>query len=82
MNKKNPKNEKKQSIKKSIQVCNPKYWPILNIFRPKRFTLKAYKRGWMSCRDGVLRIHSSRDAAAKGEPPSFSVELRGAEVNK
>ncbi|RVE40063.1 hypothetical protein evm_015287 [Chilo suppressalis] len=48
--------------------------------RPKRFTLKAYKRGWVSCRDGVLRIHSSREAAAKGEAPSYSVELRGAEV--
>lgn len=48
--------------------------------RPKRFTLKAYKRGWVSCRDGVLRIHSSREAAGKGEPPSYAVELRGAEV--
>ncbi|XP_045502570.1 unc-112-related protein-like isoform X1 [Colias croceus] len=46
----------------------------------QRFTLRAYKRGWVSCRDGVLRIHSSRDAAVKGDPPSYAVELRGAEV--
>ncbi|XP_013147708.1 PREDICTED: unc-112-related protein-like [Papilio polytes] len=48
--------------------------------KPKRFTLKAYKRGWVSCRDGVLRIHASSDAAARGDTPSYSVELRGAEV--
>lgn len=59
---------------------NPNDQSYSSIYRPKRFTLKAYKRGWLSCRDGVLRIHSSRDAASKGEPPSFSVELRGAEV--
>ncbi|XP_073950664.1 unc-112-related protein-like [Choristoneura fumiferana] len=52
----------------------------LKYLRPKRFTLKAYKRGWVSCRDGILRIHSSRDAAARGEAPSYSGELRGAEV--
>nr|XP_053613941.1 unc-112-related protein-like isoform X3 [Plodia interpunctella] len=47
---------------------------------PKRFTLKSYKRSWISCRDGILRIHSSRDAAARGDAPSYMVELRGAEV--
>ncbi|XP_013170839.1 PREDICTED: unc-112-related protein-like [Papilio xuthus] len=52
----------------------------LKYLRPKRFTLKAYKRGWVSCRDGVLRIHSSSEAAARGDPPSYAVELRGAEV--
>ncbi|XP_041969966.1 unc-112-related protein-like isoform X2 [Aricia agestis] len=46
----------------------------------QRFTLRAYKRGWVSCRDGVLRIHSSREAAARGDAPSYAVELRGAEV--
>ncbi|XP_046971165.1 unc-112-related protein [Vanessa cardui] len=46
----------------------------------QRFTLRAYKRGWVSCRDGVLRIHASRDAAARGDTPSYAVELRGAEV--
>ncbi|RVE47273.1 hypothetical protein evm_008070 [Chilo suppressalis] len=58
----------------------PELAAYLKYLRPKRFTLKAYKRGWVSCRDGVLRIHSSREAAAKGEAPSYSVELRGAEV--
>ncbi|KAM3962428.1 unc-112-related protein [Aphomia sociella] len=58
----------------------PELAGYLKYLRPKRFTLKAYKRGWVSCRDGILRIHSSRDAAAKGEAPSYAVELRGAEV--
>nr|NP_001408900.1 unc-112-related protein [Spodoptera frugiperda] len=58
----------------------PELASYLKYLRPKRFTLKAYKRGWVSCRDGVLRIHSSREAAGKGEPPSYAVELRGAEV--
>ncbi|XP_061384404.1 unc-112-related protein-like isoform X2 [Danaus plexippus] len=46
----------------------------------QRFTLRAYKRGWVSCRDGVLRVHSSQEAAGRGDPPSYAVELRGAEV--
>ncbi|XP_045527727.1 unc-112-related protein-like isoform X1 [Pieris brassicae] len=46
----------------------------------QRFTLRAYKRGWVSCRDGELRIHSSSDSAAKGDAPSYKFELRGAEV--
>ncbi|XP_059058250.1 unc-112-related protein-like isoform X2 [Achroia grisella] len=58
----------------------PELSGYLKYLRPRRFSLKAYKRGWLSCRDGVLRIHSSRDAAAKGEAPSYEVELRGAEV--
>ncbi|XP_052756359.1 unc-112-related protein-like [Galleria mellonella] len=58
----------------------PELAGYLKYLRPKRFTLKAYKRGWISCRDGMLRIHSSREAAGKGEAPSYSVELRGAEV--
>ncbi|KAJ8724070.1 hypothetical protein PYW07_008050 [Mythimna separata] len=58
----------------------PELGSYLKYLRPKRFTLKAYKRGWVSCRDGVLRIHSSREAAGKGETPSYAVELRGAEV--
>ncbi|XP_063539188.1 unc-112-related protein-like isoform X1 [Cydia strobilella] len=52
----------------------------LKYMRPRRFTLKAYKRGWVSCRDGVLRVHASRDAAARGDAPSYCGELRGAEV--
>ncbi|NP_001408898.1 unc-112-related protein-like [Bombyx mandarina] len=58
----------------------PELAGYLKYLRPKRFTLKAYKRGWISCRDGVLRIHGSQEAAARGEPPSCAVELRGAEV--
>ncbi|KAL0819834.1 hypothetical protein ABMA28_007860 [Loxostege sticticalis] len=58
----------------------PELAGYLKYLRPKRFTLKAYKRGWMSCRDGVLRIHASRDAAARGDAPTYAVELRGAEV--
>ncbi|CAG9105788.1 hypothetical protein JYU34_018920 [Plutella xylostella] len=58
----------------------PELAGYLKYLRPKRFTLKAYKRGWVSCRDGVLRIHSSREAAAAGDAPSVVVELRWAEV--
>ncbi|XP_026314837.1 unc-112-related protein-like [Hyposmocoma kahamanoa] len=58
----------------------PELAGYLKYLKPKRFTLKAYKRGWVSCRDGTLRFHSSRDAATRGEMPSYSVELRGAEV--
>ncbi|GBP13399.1 Unc-112-related protein [Eumeta japonica] len=58
----------------------PELAGYLKYLRPKRFTLKGYKRGWVSCRDGIIRIHSSREAAAKGEASQCSVELRGAEV--
>ncbi|KAH9630783.1 hypothetical protein HF086_001011 [Spodoptera exigua] len=60
----------------------PELASYLKYLRPKRFTLKAYKRGWVSCRDGVLRIHSSREAAGRGEAPSYAVELRGAEEDQ
>lgn len=58
----------------------PELAGYLKYLRPKRFTLRAYKRGWVSCRDGILRIHSSREAAARGDKPQLSAQLRGAEV--
>lgn len=64
-------------------IATPRYTRLnsqLLGFRPKRFTLKAYKRGWVACRDGVLRIHSSRESAQRGDAPTCTVELRGAEV--
>ncbi|KAJ2953155.1 hypothetical protein O0L34_g727 [Tuta absoluta] len=58
----------------------PELAGYLKYLRPKRFTLKSYKRGWLSCRDGVLRIHATREHAGRGDPPLYAVELRGAEV--
>lgn len=50
------------------------------IFRPKRFTLKAFKRYWFTCRDLHLRLYKSREDANTGTQPIHDINLRGCEV--
>lgn len=49
-------------------------------FRPKRFTLKAFKRYWFTCRDLHLRLFKSREEANSGAQPLYDINLRGCEV--
>lgn len=54
---------------------------LLIIFsRPKRFTLKAYKRYWFTCRDLTLRLYKNRDECDSNLSPVYDINLRGCEV--
>lgn len=48
--------------------------------RPKKFTLKAFKRYWFTCRDLHLRMYKTSEDAAVGSLPVHSVSLKGCEV--
>lgn len=48
--------------------------------RPKRFTLRAYKRYWFTCRDLHLSLYKSQEEARAGAAPQYTVNLRGCEV--
>lgn len=49
-------------------------------FRPKKFTLKAYKRFWFVCNDLHLRLYKSQVEAFSGGPPVHIINLRDCEV--
>jgi kindlin 2 len=49
-------------------------------YRPKRFTLKAFKRYWFTCRDLRLRLYKSREDANNDGQPIHDINLRGCEV--
>lgn len=48
--------------------------------RPKKFTLKAYKRYWFTCNDLQLRLYKSQVDGMGGSPPVYKINLRGCEV--
>nr|CAD7575241.1 unnamed protein product [Timema californicum] len=48
--------------------------------RPKRFTLKAFKRYWFTCRDLHLTLYKTREEATQGAEPAHHINLRGCEV--
>eukprot|EP00095_Tigriopus_kingsejongensis_P007015 maker-scaffold232_size243569-snap-gene-0.17 protein:Tk07015 transcript:maker-scaffold232_size243569-snap-gene-0.17-mRNA-1 annotation:"unc-112-related protein" len=52
----------------------------LRYFRPKRFTLKSFKRLHFVLRDLNLNAFRSSDMAHKGSEPTVSVNLKGCEV--
>lgn len=58
----------------------PELCDELRFFKPKRFTLKAYKRYWFTCRDLQLRLYKSRVEASGSESPAYVINLRGCEV--
>ncbi|KAJ8672972.1 hypothetical protein QAD02_004233 [Eretmocerus hayati] len=58
----------------------PELCDYLRFFKPKRFTLKAFKRYWFTCRDLQLRLYKGRDEAATSEGPAHIINLRGCEV--
>lgn len=49
-------------------------------YRPKKFTLKAFKRYWFTCRDLYLRMYKTAEDANSGAMPVHSVNLKGCEV--
>lgn len=48
--------------------------------RPKKFTLKAFKRYWFTCRDLHLRMFKTAEDVESGALPVHSVSLKGCEV--
>lgn len=55
--------------------------PFLNIIsRPKKFTLKSYKRYWFTYRDLHLHVYKTRDDARSSQQPTFDINLKGCEV--
>ncbi|VVC42485.1 Hypothetical protein CINCED_3A004027 [Cinara cedri] len=58
----------------------PELTDYLRFLKPKKFTLKAFKRYWFTCRDLHLRMYKSADDAKSGVPPVHSVSLKGCEV--
>jgi kindlin 2 len=50
------------------------------ISRPKKFTLKAYKRYWFTYKDLHLYLFKSREESRSSAPPAVSINLRGCEV--
>lgn len=58
----------------------PELCDELRFFKPKRFTLKAFKRYWFTCRDLQLRLYKSREETSGSESPTYVINLRGCEV--
>lgn len=48
--------------------------------RPKKFTLKGYKRYWFTYKDLHLLLYKSRDDFRSNGVPAVSINLRGCEV--
>ncbi|XP_014243585.1 unc-112-related protein-like [Cimex lectularius] len=57
----------------------PELYDSLRFLKPKRFTLKAYKRYWFTCKDLRLRLYKSRADSQTGTP-IHDISLRGCEV--
>lgn len=58
----------------------PELCDYLRFFKPKRFTLKAFKRYWFTCRDLQLRLYKTREESNSSEAPAYIINLRGCEV--
>lgn len=58
----------------------PELCDYLRFFKPKRFTLKAFKRYWFTCRDLQLRLYKSREDVNSSESPVYVINMRGCEV--
>jgi kindlin 2 len=69
-------------------ICNvpsditqvPELCDYLRFFKPKRFTLKTFKRYWFTCRDLQLRLYKNREDSNSSEAPVHIINLRGCEV--
>ncbi|KAL0269081.1 UNVERIFIED_CONTAM: hypothetical protein PYX00_006917 [Menopon gallinae] len=58
----------------------PELYDYLRFLKPKRFTLKAFKRYWFMCRDLRLTLYKSQEDAKRGGEPVHVINLRGCEV--
>lgn len=55
--------------------------PIFVLFlRPKRFTLRAFKKYWFTCRDLHLYLYKSREEMIHRTTPVHDINLKGCEV--
>ncbi|CAG9838342.1 unnamed protein product [Diabrotica balteata] len=52
----------------------------LRFLKPKRFTLKAYKKYWFTCRDLHLFMYKTRDDMLSSQNQVFKTSLKGCEV--
>lgn len=59
---------------------DPSVADYLQYFKPKRFTLKSYKRLYFVCKNLYLLAYKSAEAARAGSELLFSVPLKGCEV--
>lgn len=50
------------------------------IYRPKKFTLKGYKRYWFAYKDLYLYLYKSKDHFRSNQSPTIVINLRGCEV--
>ncbi|KAL1461446.1 hypothetical protein WDU94_013345 [Cyamophila willieti] len=57
----------------------PELFDYLKCLKPKRFTMKAYKRLWVTCRELQLRFYKSKEDAQHSSPLN-EFSLRGCEV--
>ncbi|EEB19040.1 conserved hypothetical protein [Pediculus humanus corporis] len=58
----------------------PKLYDYLRFLKPKRFTLKQFKKYWFTCRDLKLTLYKSQEDADNGGEPVHVINLRGCEV--
>lgn len=72
---------KGQSNDNESNITNiPELKSYLKLFKPKKFTLKQYKRYWVVYRDLRLFLYKSKDEHAGNLPPLADINLRGCEV--
>ncbi|XKL59602.1 hypothetical protein PGB90_000618 [Kerria lacca] len=58
----------------------PELYDYLRFLKPKKFTLKAYKRYWFACSDVYLRLYKNQVDGISGTLPIHVINLRGCEV--
>lgn len=65
--------------RESNDITNiPELKDYLRFFKPKKFTLKAYKRYWFTYKDLHLYLYKTRDDSHGA--PTLAINLRGCEV--
>lgn len=58
----------------------PELTDYLRFLKPKKFTLKGYKRYWFTYKDLHLFLYKSREAFRSNQAPAVAINLRGCEV--
>ncbi|KAK6638924.1 hypothetical protein RUM43_007194 [Polyplax serrata] len=58
----------------------PKLYDYLRFLKPKKFTLKQFRKYWFTCRDLKLTLYKSQEDADNGGDPIHIINLRGCEV--
>lgn len=58
----------------------PELYDELRFLKPKRFTLKAFKRYWFTCKDLCLYLYKTREEMVHRAQPAHTISLKGCEV--